>query len=403
MFIDSSFTLGELNMFELLTIVFTLLLAGVAAVNAFGGVGIPLSKLDGAILIFVLWCTSVGMVYPENFDLKSYIKLVIPPLTYFILKRAVASRKQYVSLLKWLIVGFVIPVLGSALMIYEGKGIGQRIFWTGLERYSGVYKDLHTMGHNMGFLLMLVCIYLAIRKDDSMYKIAGFRRLPLLLLCVLAFYCLGHGHVRTVYIGLLVFFSTLLFLYSKKAFVICGAIGIAVAIAALPFLSSVFFDVTEVFSGHRGVEEAGSGRPMIWNHNLGIYAELPIDRQLAGVGIGHYMADPFSDIRASSKLTMNHVWNSHNDFLEMLMEIGAIGLLLTSILYISIGSAILRMQGTERSAFFAFFLSVVVMNFLSNSYINRFGLAQMLFMVLVYVERPGFSTDSPREDGESTL
>ncbi|NOS79467.1 MAG: O-antigen ligase family protein [Nitrospira sp.] len=393
MFIDSSFTLGELNMFELLTIAFTLLLAGVAAVNAFGSVTIPFSKLDGAILSFVLWCSSVAMVYPETFDLKSYIKLILPPLTFFILKRAVASRKQYVSLLKWMIVGFVIPVLGSALMIYEGKGIGQRIFWTGLERYSGVYKDLHTMGHNMGFLVMLVCIYFAIMKDDARHRIVGLSRLSLLLLCALAFYCLGHGHVRTVYVGLLLFFSTFVLLYSKKGFVICGTIGIAVAVAALPFLNSVFFDVTEVFSGHRGVEEAGSGRPMIWNHNLGIYSELPIDRQLAGVGIGNFMANPFSDIHASSKLTMNHVWNSHNDFLEMLIEIGAIGLLLTAILYVRIGSAIFRMRGIERSAFLAFFTAVVAMNFLSNSYIARFGLAQMFFMVLVYVERPGLHNE----------
>lgn len=398
MFIDSNFMLGGLNLFELLTISFTLVLAAVAANNAVGKVAIPFSKLDGAILLFILWCSSVAVIYPENSDFKSYVKLVLPPLTFCILKRAITSRRQYCTLLKWLIIGFAIPVALSAFEIYEGRSIGQRIFWTGLERYSGVYKDLHTMGHNMGFLVMLACIYHLLPKHDAANKIVTSRILPLLLLCAVAIYCLGHGHVRTVYAGLLVFFLTLLFLYSKKAFFVSAVIGIGFILAALPLLNSVFFDVTEAVSGKRGIEEAGSGRPMIWSHNLAIFTELPIDRQLAGVGIGNFMANPFTDIHASSKLTLNHVWNSHNDFLEMLMEIGAIGLLLTAILYAFIGSAILRMPGKERYGFFALFLAVVVMNVLSNSYINRFGLAQMFFMVLVYIEQPASSAERSKQD-----
>jgi O-antigen ligase len=132
---------------------------------------------------------------------------------------------------------------------------------------------------------------------------------------------------------------------------------------------------------------------MIWSHNLAIFAKLPIDRQLAGVGIGNFMGNSFAaDIQASSKLTMNHVWNSHNDFLEMLMEIGIIGLLLTLVLYVAIGRAILRLPGKGRHGFLALFLAVVVMNILSNSYIARFGLAQMFFMLLVYIEQPGSQT-----------
>lgn len=389
MFIETDLTLQGLNLFELLTICFTSLLAIVAGINALQRGTVAFSGLDGAILLFVFWCSSVAVIYPESTDLKSYFKFVLPPLTFFILKRAIASREQYISLLKWLILGFIIPVLASALMIFEGKGIAQKIFWTGLERYSGVYNGIHTMGHNMGFLIILVCMYFIITKTDiTRGGVGGLQKAFLVLLCAAALYCLGHGHVRTVYVGLVIFFSTVIYLYSKKVFFLTATVGLVLAIAIAPFLSSLFFDVTDVFSGRRDVEEAGSGRPLIWHHNLAIFVNLPFDRQIAGVGIGNFMADPFKDINASAKITMNHVWNSHNDFLEVLMETGAVGLLLTIVLYLSIGKAILRMEGRDRHAFLALYLAVLVMNALSNSYIARFGLGQMFFMLLVYVERP---------------
>jgi O-antigen ligase len=397
MFIETDLTLHELNLFELLTVAFTSVLAVVAGINAFRKGTVAFSALDGAILVFVFWCSSVAMIYPDSTDLKSYFKLVLPPLTFFVLKRAIASRQECISLLKWLILGFIVPVGVSALMIYEGKGVAQRIFWTGLERYSGVYNGIHTMGHNMGFLIILVYIYFVMRNRDTATRMGLLHKGSLLFLCSIALYCLVHGHVRTVYVGLLIFFGTVTYLYSKRLFFVAAVVGVVLAIAVAPFLSSLFFDVTEVFSGRRDVEEAGSGRPLIWNHNLAIFANLPFDRQIAGVGIGNFMADPFKDINASSKITMNHVWNSHNDFLEVLMEIGAIGLFLIIILYLAIGRAILRMRGRDRHTFFALFLAVVVMNALSNSYIARFGLGQMFFMLLVYVERPEFRTATAQQ------
>lgn len=389
MFVEVQYALGGLNLFEILTIALTFLLLILATINAFRGRGVHLSPIDIAIVMLVAWCSTVALIYPENTDFKAYVKLVLPPITFMVLKRAISTQQQYLSLLRLMICGFAIPIALSAYAIYEGKGLAARIFWTGLERYSGVYNGIHTMGHNMGFLIMCVCIYLMLR-ERRMKDLAT--RIPmasfLLILCGAALYCLFHGQVRTVYVGLFVFFAIVLIQYSKRWFMLfLGAVVVSLVMFASIY-STVFFDVVDVFSGHRDVKEAGSGRPLIWQHNLKVFVNLPVDQKIAGVGIGNYLTDPFRDINAADKITSEHVWNSHNDYLEMLMEIGVVGLLLTTWLYVVIAKRALQMERRGRIVFLGLLCAVAVMNVLSNSYIARFGLAQMFFMVLTYMEIP---------------
>ncbi|MCG3203045.1 MAG: hypothetical protein NFCOHLIN_02962 [Gammaproteobacteria bacterium] len=403
MFVDAQYAFGGLNLFEILTIALTFLLVILAAVNALRGNGIRLSPIDIAIIMLVAWCSTVALVYPENTDFKAYVKLVLPPITFMVLKRAIATQRQYVRLLRLMIIGFAIPVALSAYAIHEGTGLAARIFWTGLERYSGVYNGIHTMGHNMGFLIMSVCVYLMLCDENVKASITRLTMMCFLpVLCGAALYCLFHGQVRTVYVGLFVFLSIVLVQYSTRWFIFfAGAVILSVAMFASIY-STVFFDVVDVFSGHRDIKEAGSGRPLIWQHNLRIFANLPIDQKIAGVGIGNYLTDPFRDIDAADKITSEHVWNSHNDYLEMLMEIGVIGLLLTMWLYAVIAKRVLQIERRARIVFLGLLVAVGVMNVLSNSYIARFGLAQMFFMVLTYIDIP-LQRRMPTESAKAPL
>lgn len=392
MFMETGLKLGGLNFFELVTIIFSSVLAILAFISMVSGRKIKLSAVEWLIIIFVIWCSTIAIVYPETSDMKAYIKFVLPPLSFIILKRAIMNQDQYMKCLKWLVIGFSVPIIVSAYMIFHGMGFAGAIYWTGLERYSGVYSEIHTMGHNMGFFLMLSTIFIVLRKlnkDSSAARLGLGWLVFIALLAGLALYDLYNSQVRTVYMGMLVFFFLTLFFYNKKGLILFLSLLTASIIVLAPLYSKIFFDVVGAYKGKSDVEMAGSGRPFIWDHNISLYSELPFDRQLAGVGIGNTVTDAFSGPGLSKKLTIDNVWNSHNDFLEVMMETGALGLLIILLIYLRFLSDIWKMKGRDKYVFLAFFAAVMLMNFLSNSYINRFGLAQMFYMLLVYIQLPG--------------
>jgi O-antigen ligase len=76
---------------------------------------------------------------------------------------------------------------------------------------------------------------------------------------------------------------------------------------------------------------------------------------------------------------------SHNDFLKLLVETGVIGLALYFAVWWDVVRRVIATEVGYRSVFFAIVAAVGVMNILSNSYVSRVGLAQMLFLMLSYL------------------
>ena len=388
MFIGSNVQVFGLRLFEAVTIGFTLFLGLIAFVSAFRGKRLTFSLIELLLISFVIWCFAIGLIYLEDTDFKILCKLILPPMTYIIMKRAITTDEQYLKCLSWLIIGFVIPLLWTATLTARGIG-GEASYWTGLEHFSGVYSGTHTMGHSMGMLIMIVCIYVTLKitnQDQKARKISKTKIGLLLLLVSAAFYCLIFSYVRTVYIGVAVFAFVALFKYSKKGAFFYAVTFILSILVFTQFFSTIFYDVTDTKS-QIDTSRAGSGRLWIWNYNLSLYSRLPFDRQIAGVGIGNLRGNLTAHAVGGLSPSQNNIaWDSHNDFLYVFMGTGAVGLFLILLIYSAIFSTILGMQGREKYIFLAFFFAVLVMNFLSNSYISRFGFAQIFFMVFSYIE-----------------
>jgi len=144
----------------------------------------------------------------------------------------------------------------------------------------------------------------------------------------------------------------------------------------------IFFDVVDAVKGEKDLASAGSGRGDIWMHNWEVYSSLPIHRKIMGIGVGnkHGTAtwkDP--DIR-------ERAYESHNDWLQAFMATGPVGFIFIVGVFVSLFKSILQIPGRERYAYIAFFAAVVVMNMASASYLNRFALSQMFYMLMVYAE-----------------
>lgn len=381
MFIESPFQVLGLNMFEAAAILFSLFLLGALVSRLAVSKDVRISPTDLLILSYVVWCITAYLVYIEMSDLRELGKFVLPFFTYIVAKNIITDRAQYKKLVFLMILGFIIPVVASTVLIATGGGIDRVNFWTGLPRYLGVYSGPHNMAHNMTFLLMLLCVYLVLSLDEHRKIVVG-RGIKALFagLAVLAIYCLYYSGVRTSMVGLAVFLVVLLFFFSKRLLIFCGIAGLIVTVLFSLQLKQHLYYEAVMFerTGQASTEELASGRPRLWMQNLDEFLRLPIDRQLAGVGIGNSVENAGSDLQ--------EIVESHNDLLEVLIQTGVVGFILFLAINVALLRAILRLPAHDKYLFLAIFLAVVVMNFASNSYVSRFGLAQMYYFVMAFAE-----------------
>lgn len=337
-----------------------------------------LSAVDLIIAAFAVWCLTAFVVYIDKANVRELIKLLFPLFTYFVAKNVLQDGSQYRRMILLMILGFVIPVVWSAGLLLQGAGVESVNYWTQEPRYKGIYPGAHNLAHSMTFLLMLILLYFAVADPSITHKSRIRRYAPAALLALAALYCLFLAHVRTTLVGLLIFALYYLYAYQRHLFLYYVLGGVALAVALAPFyFDTLFYEVDRVQSGEWGSEYLASGRPGVWKNNLEIFAAMPLDRQLAGVGIGNKIGLGGEE---------EGIYDSHNDYLDTMIQTGVVGLTLYLLLQLLLLKAILGMAGREKHAFLALFAAVVAMNFLSNSYITRSFMAQLYFLVMAYVE-----------------
>lgn len=284
-----------------------------------------ISKLDLAIIIYVSWCIVVSLIYFEKVLLSETGKFILPPITYVIFKSFIRDRLHFIRCLKWMLIGLLVPTLISIVFIAQGKGLNQLNYWTGLQRYQGVFVNPHNFGHTMNFMLMIAIIFIWFKFTTEKSRGARFTASELILLGLViasGLFALYVSYVRTAWLGLVIFILIFAYKYSKKLTSVIVVGMVIGGLLLLPFLKLVFHDIAEVAEGERSAERIASGRPYIWGHNWEIFKKLTFDRKLAGVGIGnrgHVL---------STQHGKDNVWNSHNDFLEVFMQTGIIGFII---------------------------------------------------------------------------
>lgn len=384
LFIELDMKILGLNLLELGAIILFLLLVMSFLFNAIMTKTIVLSSVDLLILVYIFWCLVIYAIYIDIADLGETAKLIIPPFTYIVVKNVLSSREEYLKVIGLSIYGHTIPVVGSIALIATGQGVQKVSYWTGLARYEGVYAGPHTLSHSMVFLLMMMFVYYVISSRVAEYgkpHMTSFRKFMFFSLVALALVAMASSRVRTTILGLIVFIAIVVYIKNRKLFMVGSGVLLAGAIISAPVVVPILFvDLQKVMEGEWGIEKLGSGRPRIWAGNIQEFSNLSIDRQLAGVGIGNR-------IGVTEEVFDGDAFrNSHNDFLEIMVQTGIVGLIIYLALLIAIYKKIQRMEEETRFVFKAIFFAVLVMNFSSNSYISRFGLGQMLFFLLTYIE-----------------
>lgn len=395
MFIDVGWMVFGLNINEVFAILATGILIIAFVLHVISSKSLNISVVDFFLFSFIIWVFFIYVLYIDRSNFKDAAKFVLPFVTYFVLKNVIRDTRHYARLLKIMMVGYAVPIVCSTLLIVQGKSLYTILYWNNLARFKGVYVNCHDLGHCMALFCMLIVIYGVICYEDKKLIPLPRQRLFFIFVCTLslfAIYCLWKSYVRTCLLGLIVFLYYYLFRVNKRLLVILTGLMCVVTVLCAAMLYTIFYDMIDSASGKDSAEKFGSGRPYIWKHNLIEFSMQPIDEIMAGVGVGN----TWSHTKKKSDV-VGEMLNSHNDFLDVMMQTGVIGLLLFLSFQWCILRKILDLEGKRRFVFLGLFFAVTLMNFASNSYITRFGLGQMFYSIICYVELPCHYEDDEEE------
>ena len=373
------------------------ILVGAVLMRAAMQKSLRLSPIDGLILAFMTWCVARALIYIDASYISQLTKLLVPLLSYIVVKNVVPDREEYRRVIFWIILGFSVPTLLSAGLIAIGSSgaVDMVIYTTGVLRWQGAYDGSHNFGHSMTLFLMIMMLRVHLRgmhKAERHGVSPRAENVLLVFLAATALYCLYMSQVRSAVLGLLIFLGLYGYLQNKKALLLGGAALAVVAVVAAPFWIPVLL---HEFAPHQRAGEPtlmkmGSGRPTRWANDIEMYTQLPIDQKLAGIGIG---------VRETSE---DEEVGGHSDWLRILWDTGLIGFALFAWLQILILRAILRMRGSERYVFLALFAAVNVMMLVSNSYTLRIQVGQLYYMILAFIEIPPHRTQTERVTARAT-
>jgi len=368
------YKIGSFNLFEIFAIIcFVLFYLFLMKKVLFKELQIEL--IDVMIYIIVLWFCFVFYLHYQSSSIKFLAVFIIPLFSFSVIKNIIKDVDEYSSLLFWFIMGMTIPIIYSCFLIIQGKSIANFYYLDNIVRYQGAYLNPHNCGHSMALFLILTIIMYEICKAINIKKYYCFKNFIsknfLIFLIMLALFCLYKSHVRTAYIGLTIFLFIYFFYYNKKYFFIFLFLTMIIFFYKITFLEKEFYDIAMVLKHKWSKNYLGSGRIYIWTIAINYFLNQDLSNLLSGLGINRHL---FS----------KYITDSHNDFLELLIETGFIGLFLYVLIQFLIFKKIVNMSSSEKWAFLAFFISVVVMNFISNSYITRFAFAQVYYMIMCY-------------------
>ncbi len=354
---------------ELFAVTFSLLFIIIICANLRN---IKYDNIDIIIFIYYFYC-GLSILWGSSY--REVCRFILPILLFYVVRITITDINAIKALLTSFILGYSFLILGSTFLIISGRSESIIVYHSGIERFQGMASGQHALAHSMFIFSIIYALFKIYYINTS--KILEY---ILLLLLICSIYCLYKTFTRTALLGLIIFWMILIFGCNKKLFVSLILGALIISFFNYEKIHQVIWQVEPDIGHSENIDHASSGRLTLWSHNLYIFSQLTIVEKMLGIGIGN----EGTQIKELQNITAF----SHNDYLTLLMTTGIIGLLLYLLIIYNfiIHVTTLYLEYKVKYIFISFFVSVCIMNFFSNSYINRFELGQLfyLFMGLAY-------------------
>ncbi|TAH27056.1 MAG: hypothetical protein EAZ07_02145 [Cytophagales bacterium] len=282
------------------------------------------------ISFFALHC--IGMIYTSNlkaggFELEKKLALIIFPLFLGVFQ---INKEQFSKVLLGFVISCFIGITYLFLVAFTKYLIFDHSAYFFIGRFTGPLNGIHRVYLAMYFVFSISCCIYFI-KDRIFPQIAN-------LWFFLAIFCFSVGvFLVSARMSLFVYLILMIrylysFLYVRKNYVL-GIIVIIVMVASFSFIvnnTRMLGKITEVFrdldkgNSKRNTSSANL-RVIKWKSAVRLY----FDNLLIGVGTGD-ASDELVSLYAKENFFwgLKHRYNAHNEFLEIAVTLGTLGLIL---------------------------------------------------------------------------
>jgi O-antigen ligase len=357
----SEVSVGPLNILELFAIAITYPLVLILIARS------ARIQIESTSILIFFYCCYCLLSFLWGSHFRETIRMIIPFVMYFVAIACIEDIKQLRLITKGFVLGFVYPIIGSVIYIFLGLDKVFLVYQTGVVKSQGVFSSNHPFGHAMFFFSFIYAFAYAIGIAKSC-----FWKYLLNALLLMSIFCLYKGGARTTLMGFIVFWVIYLWHYRKMYLAIFLAGMLLVAAYNMEKVNSLVFQQREATAPH-DLNASSSGRMSLWGHNLKILEDSNIEKVLIGFGIG---------VEGKPVVGSNvFIVAAHNDYLSLIVTLGILGLINYLSIYLSlIWNIAFSLLGKRlRGMFIGLLLAAMIMNFVSNSYLLRVELAQMLW------------------------
>jgi O-antigen ligase len=335
-----------------------------------------LDKITLLSIYFCLYCL-VSILWGSSVTVTA--RVILPFIVFFAARMYITEPKLIRVILITLVIGYILPIIKSVYSIILGQSVGAVSYWTNIQRFEGAFGKIHVLGYAMLFFIFISCLLNRVCQPTG-----KFTKFWLFVFQVFAIYCLYKSYLRTAFVGLIIFWVLYLWGANKKRFFLALIACAVIALLSYQKIENIIWQTgghAEI--GYHNLDAASSGRLYIWGHNIKLFLDSSLPQQLLGRGLG-----------CESKRvvgTEDDVWQPHNNYLNLLMSLGAFGLIiyLTLLIILLWDIYTCDLEKGYKFLFGGIIVSVIVMNFLSNAVIFRIELSQYfwLFMAFFYFEK----------------
>lgn len=318
--------------------------------------GLKQFKLDRLAWLSLLFCLYAAESIAWGSEIRRVTQTILPFLLLFTTRMFITESNQMKTLLPVIVIAFVIPIAVSTYNVALGRSIEMIEWRSQVPRHAGVFAGSHVLAYTMLFYSYFYCILRHVYQFNTFIL-----RFVISFFLVLSSYCLYQSHTRTALIGFIIFWFIYLWGNNKKFFYAALILSIFIGIIFQSQIYMLIFKQAEI-----DLQVATSGRISLWTGNIQEFIDSSLPRQLLGQGLGYETRFGF-----------------HNDFLRLLMSLGAIGLVLYLILLFSLlWDIYLCSDKKTKYLFGAILISSTVMSFGSNAVVFRIELSQFFWLIM---------------------
>jgi O-antigen ligase len=315
------------------------------------------------ILFFLIWCgITVTFAIDPFISFKRYFQYVTTSLVFISFYSNVSDERSLLKILRYLFSVYVIVTLLVCILIPQAR-----------DTAFNTWRGLHATKNNLGQYASIAIIFFSYQYFNSSSR---FEKLFSISFLLLSFILLLGSFSMTNIVLITIFMTIFLLSNTKKIF---SPIGISYNFIFLlfvfflfitgfiwltnPELINIFFDIT-------GKDPTLTGRTEIWS----LVITQNINDLITGVGFQSFWIP-----EKLSKIILFQYWmpnQSHNGYIDMILEIGFIGL---TIFIITIFHFLMYSQFKPNILWITIIFYTLILNFSESTLIRPHHFTNVMF------------------------